>query len=81
MFLERLSKCLFALYHQKKRGVLLAFKGHLAFQLKAAITDPEGRYIIVTCDINAQPYTVVALYAPNSHPKSHQVRFIRKLLK
>lgn len=53
------------------------FKGTLALQLKTTITDPEGRYIIVMCHINAQPYTVVALYAP----KSHQVSLIRKLLK
>lgn len=76
MFQQGLPKRLSVLYHWKKRGVLLAFKSTLAFQLKAAITDPKGRYNIVMCEINAQAYRVVALYVSNSH----QVRFTRKLL-
>lgn len=37
--------------------------------------DAEGRYIILTCDINEQPYILVALYTPNSH----QLCFLCKL--
>lgn len=47
---------------EKKRGVLLDIKNSLAFQLKESVLDAEGRYIILTCDINEQPYTLVALY-------------------
>lgn len=62
--------------HHKKGGVLLASKNSLSFQPKDIVLDEGGRYIIATGDINSKPYTIVTLYAPNSH----QIRFIKKVL-
>lgn len=56
--------------------MLLAIKNSLSFQPKPFL-DEGGRYITVSGDINFKPYTVVTLFALNSH----QLRFIRKVLK
>lgn len=52
---------------KKKRGVLLAICNSPAFQLKDSILDTNGHYIILSFDINAKPFTLIALYAPYSH--------------
>lgn len=72
---QGLPKCIFGLYAQpqKRRGAP-SHKNSLSFQLKDTLLDEGGRYIIITGDLNSKPYT---LYAP----KSHQLRFIRKVLK
>lgn len=62
---------------QKRGGVLMALRSLLSFLLKQTFVDEGGRYIIITGDINSQPYTLVTAYTPNSH----QIRFICKLLK
>lgn len=62
---------------EKKKGSSLPSRKPFAFQPKTSILDTEGRYLIVTCKINAQPYTIRALHAPNSH----QLRFLCKLFK
>lgn len=62
--------------NSKKGGVLLAFKNSLSIQLKDIFIDTEGQYIIFTGDVNSKPYTVITLYAPNTH----QIRFIKKVL-
>ena len=61
----------------KKRGVLVAIKHSVAFQLHDLICDPNGRYIIMTCDLNNAPYTLVNLYAPNRR----QPKCLNSLLK
>ena len=47
----------------KKRGVLLAIKHSVAFKLHDLVCDTNGRYIILTCDLNNATYTLVNLYA------------------
>lgn len=41
------------------------------------ISDPQGHYHILICDINCTTYTVVNVYTPNKH----QLRFIHQVLK
>lgn len=55
---------------------MLALRSSLYFQLKQSFIDEGGRYIIITGDINSKPYTLVTLYAPNTH----QIRFLKKVL-
>lgn len=61
----------------KKGGVMLALRNSLSLQLKEQYIDEGGRYIIITGDINSNPYTLVTLYVPNKH----QIRFLRRVLK
>lgn len=60
-----------------KRGVLFRIKNVVSFNLKDSVIDPEGRYIILNSDINAQPYTLVSVYAPSSH----QIWFLCKIVR
>lgn len=62
---------------KKKAGVLIALRNTVSFQQKDIVLDPNGRYIILKGDINSKPYTLVSLYAPNTH----QSRFINRLFK
>lgn len=48
----------------------------MVFTLKEVIAGPEGQFYILLCDINNCPYTLVGVHAP----KTHQIRFLHKLL-
>lgn len=61
---------------EKNRGFLLAIHNIVTFHYKDFL-DNEARYAIVACDINTQPETLVAIYAPNSY----KFRFIRKVFR
>lgn len=61
----------------KKHGVLLAIKDSVDFVLHESLIDDDGRYIILICSIENTLLTIVALYAPNTHP----LRFLKSLLK
>lgn len=63
----------------KRGGVLIALRNTLSFQLQDVTLDPNGRYIILKGDINSHPYTLVALYAPNSHQVCFPSRLLRKV--
>lgn len=52
----------------KQMGVLIAIRESVAFTLKEAHIDPAG-------ELNNKPFTIVNLYAPNSH----QIRFLKRL--
>lgn len=54
----------------KHRGVLIAFHHTTPFTLRAEISDPEGRYIILTSHLLDTEVTVVSYYAPNHNPTS-----------
>lgn len=47
----------------------------IAFKLHDVICDPNGRFIILICDMNNTTYTLVNLYAPKG-----QAAFLRSLL-
>lgn len=64
-------------YPKKQQGVLIAIRNTVSFQLQQYITDPEGRYIFLTCTINNVPYTLVSIYAPNQG----QMTFLKKTLR
>lgn len=66
-----------ACYSRKQRGVLIAIKDTVSFQLQNCILDPEGRYIILLCTIENTTYTIVTLYAPNQR----QMSFLKAMLK
>lgn len=51
----------------KKRGVLLVIKDSVSFVLKNVFSDPNGRLIFVTCELNCKPYTLASIYGPNTH--------------
>lgn len=59
-----------ACYSRKQRGILIAKRDTISFQLQNCILDPEGRYIILLCTIENTTYTIVTLYAPNQRQMS-----------
>lgn len=61
----------------KTKGVMIAIRDTVPFQLHKSIIDPQGRFIILVCDINSSTYTLVNLYAPNAR----QIKFFHKILK
>lgn len=55
----------------------MAFRDTLSFHLLDLVTDVNGRFLIVVATVNNITYTLVTLYAPNTH----QQKFIRKVMK
>lgn len=51
----------------KQKGVLIAIKDTVAFNLLETQTDPEGSYLILVGELNNKPFTIVNLYALNFH--------------
>lgn len=62
---------------EKKRGVLIAIRDTVTFQLLDRVIDHSDRYVILICKIDDRTYTLVALYVPNLR----QVHFLNKLIK
>lgn len=51
---------------KKACGVLIAIKDSVVFRHIHTIQDPQGRYIILICELNQVIFTLVNLYAPNT---------------
>lgn len=64
-------------YSKKQRGVLIAIRDTVNFQLQDCILDPEGRYVILLCTIDNTVYTIATVYAPNQR----QMAFLKATLK
>lgn len=67
----------FACSDKKKAGVLIAIKNSIQFAPVKVVIDPNGRFIILVCQIDNTLCTLVNSYAPNSH----QINFLNKLWK
>lgn len=61
----------------KQKGVMIAIRDTVAFKTHKTICDPQGRFIILICDINSTTYTIVNIYAPNTR----QIRFFHKVIR
>lgn len=61
----------------KSKGVMIAIKDFLTFKLHTAITDPQGRFLIIVCDIYSTTNTVANVYAPNKG----QMTFFHRIMK
>lgn len=64
-------------FSKKQRGVLIAIRDTVSFQLHTSSLDPEGRFIILVCTINNVAYTLVTIYVPNQR----QMPFLKNTLK
>lgn len=62
---------------EKKRGVFIAISQAVAFKLHDSISDPQGRYVAINCDINNITYTIINVYAPNKS----QAKFLKSVQK
>lgn len=60
----------------KKAGVAILIKDSVTFKLNSSVLDPKGRFVLLQCEINSLPYTILSIYAPNKH----QLRFIRRVI-
>lgn len=60
-----ISQLYHAPFSSKSRGVAILFRKNIPFQLASAITDPNGRYIMITGNINSFPVTFLNVYGPN----------------
>lgn len=49
----------------KARGVATLISKDLQFSEVSILRDPEGRFLFLNCIIDAKPYTLATLYAPN----------------
>lgn len=61
----------------KQRGLSIAIKNSVAFNQLELHADPEGRYLILICELNNKSYTIANIYSPNSS----QLQFVRKMLR
>lgn len=61
----------------KQKGVMIAIRDTVAFKTHKTICDPQGRFIILICDINSTTYTIVNIYAPNTR----QIKFFHKVIR
>lgn len=52
-------------FSSKARGVALLIRGNVPFEHISTISDPNGRYLIVTGRILTQHVTLLNIYAPN----------------
>lgn len=52
---------------QKRAGVSILIKDTVSFHLISSTVDPKGRFIILRDTVNSKQYTILSLYAPNSH--------------
>lgn len=51
-------------FGSKARGVYL-FRKNIPFSQSAVIADPEGRFLLLSGDLNSMPVTFVNIYGPN----------------
>lgn len=52
-------------FSSKARGVAILFRKSVPFRLSTVISDPSGRYILVSGHINSFPISCVNIYGPN----------------
>lgn len=52
-------------FSSKARGVAILFCKNIQFQLASMVTDPNGRYIVITGNIYSIPVTLLNIYGPN----------------
>lgn len=52
-------------FSSKARGVAILIRKTIPFVFKSMVTDPGGRFILVTGTINSIPLTLLNIYAPN----------------
>ena len=57
-------------YNSRQRGVSILISRKLSLIHNTTITDPEGRYIIISVSINNTDFTIANLYGPNSDDPS-----------
>ena len=60
------GKMLFSHGTSGSKGVCVAFRYNLEYQLLNTISDTDGRYIIGCVEIQGQPYILINCYAPNT---------------
>ena len=53
-------------FTSKARGVAILFRKSVPFHFHSCITDPNGRFIILSGDINSFPIILVNIYGPNT---------------
>lgn len=53
-------------FTSKARGVAILFRKNIPFRLDSMVTDPNGRYIMITGNIHSFPVTLLNVYGPNT---------------
>lgn len=62
--------CFLACADKKTRGVMIAVRSSISFNLTHLDQDPSGRYLILSATFNNQPFVIVNIYAPIVRQKS-----------
>uniref|UniRef100_A0A803JHI8 Reverse transcriptase domain-containing protein n=1 Tax=Xenopus tropicalis TaxID=8364 RepID=A0A803JHI8_XENTR len=60
---------------QKTKGVAIAIRKNLNFQLENTLSDPNGRYLLIKGQLYHTPCTIDCVYFPNKN----QIPFLNKL--
>lgn len=55
-------KSFFTVYHNRKKGVAILIKKHIRFVYEFHDEDYEGSYIVLVCQLNEKPFTLVNVY-------------------
>lgn len=66
-------------YTSKSRGVGILISKSLPFSFISKHSDPEGRYLIVTCEIHGDKHTLINIYSPPSANMKY-LRNIQKIM-
>lgn len=66
-------------YNSKQRGVSILINKKNSFTLNSSITDPEGRFVIITVSINHTTYTLANIYGPNNDDPSFYHTFFSSI--
>lgn len=68
-----------AKFHKKKCGVLIAVRDTVTFTLHSVTADPGGNFLLLEANFNNRPFTVINLYAPNTHQRPFLSNLLKKL--
>lgn len=60
----------------RKRGTIILINKHFPFILEHQVSDPDGRYILITGTVHEQSLTIINIYAPNEDSP----KFISKII-
>ena len=63
----------------KSRGVAILLPRNINFKQKNTIADNNGRYILLDCEIEDTPMTIINLYCPTKDKVEEQITFLEEI--
>ena len=60
------EKIWFANYNSQSRGVAILIRNHVPISINSSFADPNGRFLILSANLNDTPLLLVNVYGPNN---------------